>query len=64
MPKLRPIVGDARNNWVIYHVGQTPARLVCFVDGAGDKQEAISRAIKQCKIPPSDRGSLVARRRD
>ena len=50
-------------NWAIYHSGQTPARLVGFVDDAPNKQTAIARAIRELRVPMSERGRLMALRR-
>jgi hypothetical protein len=63
MPKLQHHQ-QVFHNWAIYHSGQTPARLVGFVEQAPDSFTAIERAIKELKLPASDRGLLVARRRD
>jgi hypothetical protein len=53
---------QASRSWAIYYTQQTPARLVGFID-APDKRAAIAQAIKEYKIPVSERGGLVAQRR-
>jgi hypothetical protein len=51
------------HRWAVYLTTGTPAKLVGFID-APDKETAIRAAIKDCKVPPNERGRLIARCRD
>lgn len=47
-------------SWAVYHLKGTPAELVGIIDDAPDEQTAIERVIAQYKVPPNERGKLVA----
>jgi hypothetical protein len=50
-------------SWAIYHIRGTPAQFVGIVY-ASDEESAIAKAVEEFKVPPNQRGRLMARRRD
>jgi hypothetical protein len=59
----RPIE-QPNHSWAVYHLKGTPARLVGIVDNQPDAESAIKAAIEEYKVPPNQRGRLMAQRRD
>ena len=52
------------HNWDAHHIKKTPAKLVGFTEDVPDERTAIARAVMEYRVPRSERGRLVARRRD
>jgi hypothetical protein len=52
------------HNWAVYHIKNTPAKLVGFIEDAPDERTAIARAIMEYGVSKNERGQLTARRRD
>jgi hypothetical protein len=48
----------------VYHIKNTPAKLVGFIEDAPDERTAIARAIMEYGVSKNERGQLTARRRD
>jgi hypothetical protein len=55
---------QAVHSWAVYQLKGTPAKLVGIVCDQPDDQSAIERAIEKYKVPPDERGKLMALRRD
>ncbi len=49
--------------WAIYHLASNWQKFVGFIDNAPDAESAIERAIEEYKVPPNERGRLIAHRR-
>jgi hypothetical protein len=52
------------HSWAIYRVRGTPAQFVGIVYNQPDEASAIKQAIEEYKVPPNQRGRLIAQRRD
>jgi hypothetical protein len=63
MSKRPTIAAQQNHSWAVYYIKSTPAKLVAIVD-APDAETAMAMAIQQEKVPPNERGRLLARRRD
>jgi hypothetical protein len=59
----RPTKPDL-HSWAIYYLKGTPAKLVGIVWNQPDAESAIKAAIEEYKVPPNQRGRLIAQRRD
>jgi hypothetical protein len=59
----RPTKPEA-HSWAVYHLEGTPAQFVGIVWNQPDEQSAIAAAIEEYKVPPNQRGRLIAQRRD
>ena len=57
MPKRRRI--SQAYPWAVF-VKDVPPKFVGIIDNAPDAQTAIERAIEQYRVPPNERGWLVA----
>jgi hypothetical protein len=62
MPK-RPTKPEL-HSWAVYRLKDTPAQLVGIVWNQPDEKSAIAAAIEEYKVPPNQRGRLIAQRRD
>jgi hypothetical protein len=62
MPK-RPTKPEL-HSWAVYRLKGTPAQLVGIVWNQPDEKSAIAPAIEEYKVPPNQRGRLIAQRRD
>jgi hypothetical protein len=51
------------HSWAVYHIRGTPARLI-GIGYAPDEHSAIDKAIEEFKVQASQRGRLIAQRRD
>jgi hypothetical protein len=54
----------SNSSWAIYLVSRIPPKFVGIVYDQPDAEAAIQQAIKQFKVPPNERGRLMAQRRD
>ena len=51
------------HSWAVYHIRGTPARLI-GIGYAPDEHSAIDKAIEEFKVQASQRGRLIAQRRE
>ena len=56
----RPAKRRQADSWAVYHLKGTPAKLVGIIDDATDEETAVARAIEEYKVPPNERGHLIA----
>jgi hypothetical protein len=52
------------HSWAVHHLKGTPSRFVGIVHNQLDEESAIKQAIEEFKVPPNQRGRLIAQRRD
>ena len=50
------------HTWAIYHLKDT--KFVGLIHNQPDGESAIKQAIEEYKVPPNERGRLIAQRRD
>ena len=59
----RPTKVPELHGWAVYHIA-AKQKFVGFVHDQPDADAAIKAAIEEYKVPPNERGRLLARRRD
>ena len=64
MAKRQIPIKQKTHIWAVYHTKETPAKFLGFIYDAPDAKAAIARAIEKYQVPPTERGLLMAQRRD
>ena len=59
----KPPTKQQVRSWIIYHIA-AKLKFVGTIHDAPDGRTAIKRATEECRVPPKERGKLVALRRD
>jgi hypothetical protein len=59
----RPAKPELEVHWTVFHIA-AKQKFVGFVHDQPDEQSAIKAAIEEYKVPPNERGRLMAQRRE